>query len=66
MALVAQILLNVNRAEHTSAWSLEQVMQALGHPDETPPPPPPTVEQLHDRFSLLADVFRRNGDADGS
>lgn len=41
--------------------SLEDVMQALGHPDETPPPPPPTVEELHDRFALLADVFRGNG-----
>jgi hypothetical protein len=45
--------------------SLEDVMQALGHPDETPPAPPPTVEQLHDRFALLADVFRGNGTMDG-
>lgn len=65
MALVAQILLNVNRAEHASPLSLEDVMQALGHPDETPPEPPATVEQLHDRFALLADVFRGNGTMDG-
>ena len=32
--------------------------------DETPPEPPATVEQLHDRFALLADVFRGNGTMD--
>jgi hypothetical protein len=40
---------------------LSQVMEALGHQDEAPPPPPATVEQLHDRFAMLADVFRGNG-----
>jgi hypothetical protein len=65
IALVAQILLNVNRGEHTSPLSLEDVMQALGHQEETPPPPPATVEELHSRFSLLAEVFRGNGTQDG-
>jgi hypothetical protein len=63
-ALVAQILLNVNRGEHVSPFALEDVMEALGHEAETPPPPPATVEQLHDRFSLLAEVFRSNGTAE--
>lgn len=64
MALLAQILLNVNRAEHASPWALEDVMAALGHQEETPPEPPPTVEQLHERFTLLSQVFRGNGTAE--
>lgn len=39
-------------------------MAALGHQAETPPPPPATVEELHDRFALLSEVFRGNGTLD--
>lgn len=63
--MLVQILLNVHRAEHTTPMDLDDVMLALGHRPEEPPPPPPTVEQLHDQFALLADVFRGNGQIEG-
>jgi hypothetical protein len=44
---------------------MEQVMQALGHAPETPPQPPATVAELHERFGMLAEVFRQNGEQEG-
>ncbi len=64
IALVAQILLNVNRAEHASPLTLEQVMAALGHQEEVEPEPPPTPDELRTTLSALAEMFQaKNGDS---
>lgn len=62
LAWLVQILLNVHRGEHVTAFELDQVMEALGHA-VPPPPAPATPEQLATTFALLQDVFTpgRNG-----
>jgi hypothetical protein len=65
MALLVQIMLNVNRGEHVSAFSLENVMEALGHREEEPlTPKQATSEELQDKFTMLSQIFSNGTSGD--
>jgi hypothetical protein len=58
--MLIQVLLNVNRDSKVRPYpfELDEVMQALGHaPESAEPAPPPSVEELHQKFAALSQLF---------